>query len=107
MRKRGMCARHLLLLSCFHGEGEPGLDHRQIIERARQVKVEDSQLDWEDWERYSGRQKVRMKLGGFRGRIAFQGHWGGLLPLLRLGELIHVGTGSSFGLGRYRIVEGG
>lgn len=96
----------LQLLSCFHGEGEPGLDHQDLIARAGEVVVEDSQLIWEDWERYSGRQKVRMKLGGFQGRISFEGPWQEFLPLLQLGELIHVGKGSSFGLGQYRIAEG-
>lgn len=46
-----------------------------------------AQLKWHDWERYSARQDTKMKMGGFTGRIAFEGN---------LGEFLHVGKGTSF-----------
>jgi hypothetical protein len=53
-------------------------------------------------ERYSNRQHDKLKLGDFIGEIAYEG--AGLaefLPLLRAGELLHIGGSTSFGLGRY------
>ena len=39
-------------------------------------------------------------LGGFMGEATFEGALGESLPALRLGELVHVGEGTTFGLGR-------
>jgi CRISPR/Cas system endoribonuclease Cas6 (RAMP superfamily) len=54
------------------------------------------------WQRSTSK---KMKLGGFVGEVGFEGE--GLpefLPLVPAGEILHVGTGTSFGLGRYRIM---
>ncbi|TMA55202.1 MAG: CRISPR system precrRNA processing endoribonuclease RAMP protein Cas6, partial [Deltaproteobacteria bacterium] len=68
---------------------------------AEQIETATSDLRWYDWERYSARQDVRMKLGGFVGRVTYRGDLQPFLPLLRLGEVVHVGKGTSFGLGKY------
>jgi CRISPR/Cas system endoribonuclease Cas6 (RAMP superfamily) len=39
------------------------------------------------------------------GWLEASGELGGLMPALRLGEWVHVGSGTSMGMGRYRIVE--
>jgi CRISPR/Cas system endoribonuclease Cas6 (RAMP superfamily) len=46
-----------------------------------------------------------MKMGGFVGEITFQGELEQFLPFIALGEYIHVGKGTSFGLGKYEICE--
>ena len=46
-----------------------------------------------------------MKLGGLRGEITFEGDLSPFMPLLRLGEKVHVGQGTGFGLGGYEIIE--
>jgi CRISPR/Cas system endoribonuclease Cas6 (RAMP superfamily) len=46
-----------------------------------------------------------MKMGGFIGSITFRGNLEQFLPYLVLGEYIHVGKGTSFGLGKYRILN--
>ncbi len=46
-----------------------------------------------------------MKLGGFVGRITFEGDLTPFLPYIRIGEAVHVGKATSFGLGRYRIAD--
>lgn len=98
--------RRISLLSYFHCGEELSLDFQDIIKKSRDVFTEKSDLSWIDWERYSNRQEVKMKLGGFMGSISFKGEIGPFLPLLFLGEYVHVGKGTSFGLGKYRILRG-
>jgi len=57
----------------------------------------------EDWSRFSGRQKQRIKMGGLVGLVTYAGDLADYLPLLALGEFIHVGKGTVFGNGQYRI----
>ena len=95
--------RRISSLAYFHCGGELDLDYRDMIERAKAVELVHRNLVWYDWERYSARQDERMKLGGFTGRIVFRGDLDGFGPLLRVGEHLHIGKGTSFGLGRYRI----
>jgi len=45
-----------------------------------------------------------MKMGGFVGDISFKGDLEKFLPFIILGEYIHVGKGTSFGLGKYDIL---
>jgi len=98
--------RRLFLLNYFHGVGhEPGWDHREIINEAKKVGIRLNQLQWHDWERYSNRQKTRMKLGGLIGDIVYYGPITPFKPLLEAGELLHVGKGTSFGLGKYIITK--
>ena len=47
-----------------------------------------------------------MKLGGLIGSITYEGNLDKFLPLLRIGEYIHVGKAVTFGMGRYRIKTG-
>lgn len=99
--------RRLSLLYYFHCGGDPDVwDFKGLIEKAKGVTVKERNLHWHDWERYSGRQKTRMKMGGFVGEITFEGEIGPFMPLIEAGEVLHVGKGTSFGLGKYRIKEG-
>ena len=98
--------RRVSLLCAVHGGSQLELDYRGLIERARSVKTVSSRLRWSDWERYSNRQQTKMKLGGFMGEIEFESRaTQEFLPLIVAGELLNVGTGTSFGLGRNQIVE--
>ncbi len=100
--------RRLWLLYYFHGEmKEPGWNHREIIEASKEIKIKENSLKWFDWERYSGRQKSKMILGGLIGKITYEGRISPFLPLLKAGEIFHIGKGTSFGLGEYVIVEEG
>ncbi|MFQ5900754.1 MAG: CRISPR system precrRNA processing endoribonuclease RAMP protein Cas6 [Thermodesulfobacteriota bacterium] len=98
--------RRISLLSYFHCNGNPGeIDFKGLIEKAGNIRVKERDLKWFDWERYSARQETKMKMGGFTGKVSFKGDIEEFLPFIRLGEVIHVGKGTSFGLGRYEILE--
>ncbi|HIC93763.1 MAG TPA: CRISPR system precrRNA processing endoribonuclease RAMP protein Cas6, partial [Anaerolineae bacterium] len=95
--------RRISSLSYFHCGRRWETDYRGWIERAQEVETETAEVRWVDWERYSTRQRQRMNLGGIRGRVTYAGELPPFLPLLRLGELIHVGKGATFGNGQYRM----
>jgi hypothetical protein len=96
--------RRLSLLAEVHGRGALDLDYKGLIERAGQVRVRQSRLRWWDFERYSNRQRCKMKLGGFVGEIEYEGEAiSEFLPLIAAGEILHVGSNTTFGLGRYMI----
>ncbi|MFQ5851041.1 MAG: CRISPR system precrRNA processing endoribonuclease RAMP protein Cas6 [Candidatus Binatia bacterium] len=97
--------RRLSNLAYFHCGSDLKLDFRGLIAEAEKVKTASSRLGWYDWERYSARQEARMKLGGFVGEITYAGGLEPFMAFLRLGELLHVGKGTSFGLGKY-VIEG-
>ncbi len=111
IREREMCAslflRHLIRRVSFHvcAQQTDALsldDIHQLNALADLVREGERQLTWCDWERYSSRQKQKMKLGGL------VGHWqllqvpSPLLPFIYLGQWLHVGKESAFGLGQYQ-----
>ncbi|WP_058558228.1 CRISPR system precrRNA processing endoribonuclease RAMP protein Cas6 [Thiohalocapsa sp. ML1] len=76
--------------------------HRECIQALPPAAAE---LHWHDWTRYSSRQQQHMKLGGLMGRFrvpdaALPELW----PLLWLGQYVHIGKNTSFGLGAYRVL---
>ncbi len=96
--------RRISLLGYFHCSLDPSeIDFRGIIRKAKDVKVVKRGLRWFDWERYSARQDSRMKMGGFVGEITFEGDIKPFMPFIKAGEVLHVGKGTSFGLGKYDI----
>lgn len=98
--------RRLALLYYFHCNGDPSAwDFRGTIERAQEIRLKDHNLRWYDWERYSTRQDTRMKMGGFIGKATFEGNIGPFMSLLRAGEILHAGKGTSFGLGKYEMIQ--
>jgi len=98
--------RRLSLLYYFHCGGDTSeIDFKGIIEKAKEVKIAEKHLRWYDWERYSGRQETRMKMGGFVGKITFEGNIEPFMQIIKAGEFLHVGKGTSFGLGKYEIVK--
>jgi CRISPR-associated endoribonuclease Cas6 len=96
--------RRLSLLYYFHCNGDSSdWDFKEIIERAKEVTIKEKKLRWYDWERYSTRQDTRMKMGGFVGSISFEGDVELFIQPIKAGEVLHVGKGTAFGLGKYRI----
>jgi len=98
--------RRFNLLRYFHWDRQSvPLEHGKIIAEAERVSVKENSLRWWDWERYSSRQHTRMKMGGFIGEISYEGNIEPFMPLLKAGEVLHVGKGTGFGLGKYWVVD--
>lgn len=89
--------RRMTNLAIIHCNEALGLDYAALIKRAEKITTASSDLKWYDWERYQD------KLGGVLGEAAFTGRLHQFLPFLFLGEFIHLGKGTSFGLGRYEV----
>jgi hypothetical protein len=90
-------------LSVFHCGGQ-SVPNEQLLSDARHVQVTDKQMTFHYLERYSNRQQRKLPLHGLLGTMTFEGDLSPLLPLLQIGEYLHVGTGTAFGLGQYRLI---
>ena len=98
--------RRISSLEATYGEGEPDLPYRELAAMAESVKIADKDLRWQDWHRYSSRQKAPMRLGGIVGTVLYEGEkLGVFMPLLRYVEQVHLGKQTTFGLGRLEIIE--
>lgn len=93
--------RRISSLSYFHCGQLWETDFHGIIAAAEDVEATDVDVEWVDWERYSGRQQRRINLAGFVGQATYQGDLKPFSPLLALGELVHVGKATVFGHGKY------
>jgi hypothetical protein len=96
--------RRALEIAHFHVPGATiDWSFRGLLERADAVRVVDSDLRWHDWERWSQRQQASMKLGGLAGKLVLDGDLQPFAELLRTAEIVHVGKGATFGLGKIAV----
>jgi hypothetical protein len=93
--------RRVALLGQFHCALQPDCDFRAFIDQSREIKLQESDISWMNWTRYSTRQESNMPGSGFVGRLTFQGDLKPYWPFLCLGKYVHVGKNTSFGLGCY------
>ena len=96
-------AGRLKTLSNAYGEKDKQLDYKALTEQAKNITIHQQNLHWQDWHRYSGTSKESMNFGGLTGEITYQGNVTAFLPWLVLGEWVHIGGKTSFGLGKYII----
>jgi hypothetical protein len=99
--------RRISSLFNYYGEGEPELDYRELVSRAEDIRIIDSDLSWFDWRRYSSRQDQAMLMGGMIGSMTYEGKMGEYMPLIEFCSKVHLGKQTSFGLGKIKgeIVE--
>lgn len=95
-------ARRANLLAEFHAEG-PLIDDFAALSDAAASIEDERNVHWRDWKRYSSRQQRAMCLGGVVGTWRLQGTLAPFTALLRLGQWLHVGKETAFGLGRYTL----
>ena len=97
--------RRLAILQRFHCDLTPEIDFRGLIDQAATIETIADETHWQESRRYSTRQKANMSTSGLVGRLTFSGDLKPFWPVLVLGTYVNVGKNTSFGLGRYRIIE--
>lgn len=95
--------RRAALLFDLHA-GFPGLgaDARALARHAETL-ADERDLQWQDWTRYSSRQRQAMTLGGVLGTWTLRGELAPVLPWLWLGQWLHAGKNATMGMGRFRL----
>jgi hypothetical protein len=96
---RAMLRRISSLFTAYAG-GEPDLDYKGLLDRAASICTVEKRIYWQDWERYSNRQKQRMPMSGMAGDVTYEGELGEFLPLLDICAKLHIGKNTAFGLGK-------
>ncbi|WP_169833704.1 CRISPR system precrRNA processing endoribonuclease RAMP protein Cas6 [Caldithrix abyssi] len=73
------------------------------FEKAEEVKVKKSAIEEFRWERYSNRQQKKIDYSGFWGEMELEGDLTPFMAILRMGEIVHIGRGTVYGMGKYVI----
>jgi len=97
--------RRLEILSATYGS----LEFKKIAFPQFVLEHEHGQMSWKDYDRWSARQKQKMRMGGSVGLLTASGVFSQTcLSLLEGAQLFHIGKNTSFGLGKikYTFVEG-
>jgi hypothetical protein len=76
---------------------------RQLEEGARGAALLEDTTRWLEVADYSARTRKEMLMGGKVGRLVYDGAALPLLPVLRAGEVLHVGKNPAFGCGRLSV----
>jgi hypothetical protein len=100
--------RRLRLLSVVHGAGEwPHADWGPLLDVAETVRLEHDETHVTGYERRS-KASGRQEIEGFVGQAWYTGQdLRPLLPILWLGQWLHIGKGYVLGNGRYELVDAG
>jgi hypothetical protein len=95
--------RRISALSYFHHEIALEADYAGLAARSRHVALVENNTHWQYWERYSRRQQQRITQGGLVGDVVYEGDLEEFIPWLVIGEQVHVGKNTVFGLGKYSL----
>lgn len=93
--------RRARLMSAFHGEPDAAPDRDRLLAETSRLRLTDADLAWRKLQRRSSRQKARQAIGGVVGEATVDFSEAPLLQALA-GWLpvLHLGKGTSMGLGR-------
>jgi len=94
--------RRIGLLAYFHDQPTE-IDYVGLIKQAEAVGTSACSMGTYQWRRYSSRQDRAIDMDGMVGSATYEGKLGPFLPYLRAGEVLHVGKGTSFGMGKYKM----
>lgn len=93
-------ARRINNLAYFHCGIEKELDFNNIAGKAMEVEIASQEISIEGWSRYSRRQNRRIPMKGVVGCVEYDGGVDIFLPMLKLGEYLHLGKNTTMGFGR-------
>ena len=96
--------RRISMLSAFHEGKALDLDFKALKDSAQRIRLRDRHLTWREQFRYSSRSGTRVPLGGVMGSLELDiSDAEDIWPFLWLGQWVHAGKGTVFGMGRYRL----
>lgn len=98
------CRDRIHTLRQLYGSGPLPLDFAGLGERASQVRLVRSDVQWERRERRSGRTGQTHALAGFTGAAEYEGNLRELLPYIRTAAWTGVGRQTTWGKGHIEIV---
>ena len=78
-------------------------EKQYLLTLAETISIDQSNLKWHDWQRYSQRSQSSMPFGGLLGETVYRGELTPFLPWLALGQWIGIGGKTTFGLGLYEL----
>jgi hypothetical protein len=96
--------RRIHLLSSIYGDSDG--DHtwmHPLFRKADMARTERAEFQVYAWDRMSGRQGRRVQMDGVVGRLEAIGDLTELAPYFDAGTWLQVGSGTSMGMGRYRM----
>jgi hypothetical protein len=97
--------RRVSLLEALYGAGDFRERVHELMGIADRMVTRRRDFRLIEWSRVSGRQQRRIAMDGVVGEMDLAGDLVEWMRWLRLGELIHIGNGTSMGLGRYEVVS--
>ena len=102
---RSACRRITALLYFHQDELKLEFDFYRFFQQAEQeITCINANVEWTSWERYSNRQKQRLKIGGIVGKAIYKGDFKPYLPWLKLAEWCNIGKNPVFGLGSVKVI---
>ena len=66
---------------------------------------QNSHIYFENWKRFSLKEKQQLPFGGLKGQVSYFGEIAPALPWLQIGEQLNVGGKTTFGLGKYQLIQ--
>ena len=97
---RSVVRRYLTLLEAYSTQNLSLVFVKSLFDDVNQVQGH-YRVDPVQWSRWSNRQKQKMQMDGLLGEVTLQHLSNQLADILYLGQWLHVGKGSVFGLGQY------
>lgn len=97
--------RRITLMLQQHNQSQWSLDDIHYLNTLADTVQDERRLRWQEWTRYSSRQRQSMTLGGMVGRWYLQEVPAELLPFIYLGQWLHLGKEVAFGLGKYQWID--
>jgi CRISPR/Cas system endoribonuclease Cas6 (RAMP superfamily) len=91
-------------LAYFYCGEALSIDFKALGEQAEEVQTVAVQSRWLDRSRRT-RRGFAQDLSGFVGEVTYRGELTPFLPLLLLGEYLHVGKNAAFGNGWYQLEQ--
>jgi len=83
----------------------PSFDKNTLYNATDSVRMENADLHWLDWKRYSSRQQKEIALGGIIGSFELCGNLTTLYPYIIMGQYFHCGKSTVMGLGKYHVLK--